>query len=413
MGQLRTAVRAYALEGHSPTVVAERTDALMHEVAEDEMATILLVALDVEACAATIVSAGHPPPIALGPGGARLPDMELALPRSVSGRTRVRRLDHVARDGERWCSSTRILIDRHDLAIDEGLRRLIAAAEANRDADPEEPADRSWGRWCRATSRTTSPCSPSATPTAPGDLRLRIPAEPDALSEMRRRLARWLDAAGVPADVQGDVVLASRRRPRTASVTRTVRRRPGRAGSGDLERRGPRRRPRPRPLAASSRSQARPFRDRGMHGIGRDRPGRLGHGGSDASTGPNEGRSVSRLADLAVEEQDGAVVAASPARSTCRTRRRSSVPCSTRSRTRPRDGRRPDGVSYLDSAGIRMLGEMAERLRWREQRLAVVAPEVAGPRRPHDGRCPGRGRVRGLVRRGAANGRRRGLTRPW
>lgn len=33
------------------------------------------------------------------------------------------------------------------------------------------------------------------------------------------------------------------------------------------------------------------------------------------------------------------------------------------------------GVSYLDSAGIRMLGEMAERLRWREQRLAVVAPE--------------------------------------
>ena len=26
---------------------------------------------------------------------------------------------------------------------------------------------------------------------------------------MRRRLARWLDAAGVPADVQGDVVLAS------------------------------------------------------------------------------------------------------------------------------------------------------------------------------------------------------------
>ena len=32
-------------------------------------------------------------------------------------------------------------------------------------------------------------------------------------------------------------------------------------------------------------------------------------------------------------------------------------------------------TSYLDSAGIRMLGEMAERLRWREQRLAVVAPE--------------------------------------
>lgn len=31
-------------------------------------------------------------------------------------------------------------------------------------------------------------------------------------------------------------------------------------------------------------------------------------------------------------------------------------------------------VSYLDSSGIRMLGEMAERMRWREQRFAVVAP---------------------------------------
>jgi len=31
-------------------------------------------------------------------------------------------------------------------------------------------------------------------------------------------------------------------------------------------------------------------------------------------------------------------------------------------------------VSYLDSSGIRMLGEIGERLGWREQRFAVVAP---------------------------------------
>lgn len=31
-------------------------------------------------------------------------------------------------------------------------------------------------------------------------------------------------------------------------------------------------------------------------------------------------------------------------------------------------------VNYLDSSGIRMLGEIGERLRWREQRFAVVAP---------------------------------------
>jgi anti-anti-sigma factor len=31
-------------------------------------------------------------------------------------------------------------------------------------------------------------------------------------------------------------------------------------------------------------------------------------------------------------------------------------------------------VNYLDSSGIRMLGEIGERLGWREQRFAVVAP---------------------------------------
>ncbi len=31
-------------------------------------------------------------------------------------------------------------------------------------------------------------------------------------------------------------------------------------------------------------------------------------------------------------------------------------------------------VCYLDSSGIRMLGEIGARLRWREQRFAVVAP---------------------------------------
>jgi anti-sigma B factor antagonist len=31
-------------------------------------------------------------------------------------------------------------------------------------------------------------------------------------------------------------------------------------------------------------------------------------------------------------------------------------------------------VSYLDSSGIRMLGEIGERLGWREQRFVVVAP---------------------------------------
>ena len=40
MGRLRLAVRAYALEGHPPGVIAELTDSLLRDVAEDEMAAL-------------------------------------------------------------------------------------------------------------------------------------------------------------------------------------------------------------------------------------------------------------------------------------------------------------------------------------------------------------------------------------
>jgi anti-anti-sigma factor len=85
---------------------------------------------------------------------------------------------------------------------------------------------------------------------------------------------------------------------------------------------------------------------------------------------------VSRLADLAVEEQDGTVVARVTGEidlSNAATLERSMLDAVPNTAA----GMVVDltGVSYLDSAGIRMLGEMAERLRWREQRLAVVAPE--------------------------------------
>ena len=85
---------------------------------------------------------------------------------------------------------------------------------------------------------------------------------------------------------------------------------------------------------------------------------------------------MSRLADLAMEEQNGAVVATITGEidlSNAVTLERAMLDAVPNTAS----GMVVDlsGVSYLDSAGIRMLGEMAERLRWREQRLAVVAPE--------------------------------------
>jgi anti-sigma B factor antagonist len=85
---------------------------------------------------------------------------------------------------------------------------------------------------------------------------------------------------------------------------------------------------------------------------------------------------MSQLADLDIEEREGAVVATISGEidlSNAATLERAMLDAVPNTAS----GIVVDlsAVSYLDSAGIRMLGEMAERLRWREQRLAVVAPE--------------------------------------
>ncbi|MFJ3672491.1 SpoIIE family protein phosphatase [Streptomyces sp. NPDC090106] len=69
MGQLRTAVVAYATEGHGPAALLERTDRLLSRLGTELLATCCVVALDTETGAAEVALAGHPAPLAQLPDG--------------------------------------------------------------------------------------------------------------------------------------------------------------------------------------------------------------------------------------------------------------------------------------------------------------------------------------------------------
>ena len=71
MGQLRMAVRAYALEGHRPSDVVAHADSVLRVVAPDEIATMAYAEVDPASGAIRFVGAGHPPPIAIGAEGPR------------------------------------------------------------------------------------------------------------------------------------------------------------------------------------------------------------------------------------------------------------------------------------------------------------------------------------------------------
>ncbi len=61
MGRLRMAIRAYAMEGHGPAEVAERTDQLMLGLEERDMATLFMLKLDTRTGRGEYVRVGHLP----------------------------------------------------------------------------------------------------------------------------------------------------------------------------------------------------------------------------------------------------------------------------------------------------------------------------------------------------------------
>jgi PAS domain S-box-containing protein len=208
MGQLRLAVRAYALEGHPPGVIAERTDALLRDVARDEMATLLLVVLEVETRAATMAGAGHPRPIAISSAGARLLPVESAPPLGL-GRGSYPESTVALDPGTTLLLYTDGLIDRPDLPIDEGIERLLRAAEANARAEITLICDGVLSAVVHGDATDDiALLALRLLPVEDGELRLRIPAEPEALQQVRRRLRRWLETAEAAQDVRDDIVVA-------------------------------------------------------------------------------------------------------------------------------------------------------------------------------------------------------------
>jgi PAS domain S-box-containing protein len=69
MGQLRSATRALALAGHSPSMVMESLDRFVEATPGCQFATVVLGELDIAARRLRFACAGHPPPLLLSPAG--------------------------------------------------------------------------------------------------------------------------------------------------------------------------------------------------------------------------------------------------------------------------------------------------------------------------------------------------------
>jgi serine phosphatase RsbU (regulator of sigma subunit) len=128
MASLHYASRAYALEGHPPTVILDQLTRVMDVGRDGHFATVLCGLVDVGTHEIMLANAGHLPPVVCGDDGARLveakPGSPIGVPASAAFEsalvtTAARGTLIVYTDG---------LVERRGETLDAGLQRLQDAA---------------------------------------------------------------------------------------------------------------------------------------------------------------------------------------------------------------------------------------------------------------------------------------------
>ncbi|MFG2633932.1 SpoIIE family protein phosphatase [Streptomyces sp. NPDC048362] len=134
MGQMRTALRAYAAEGHTPDVVVALANRLLLDMETDLFATCAYVDIDMERGTALCVRAGHVQPVLRHPDGtAEIVQAEGGPPLGVLAGAEFPMTPLGLRPGTVIALTTDGLVESADTDLDTGMDRLARELSA---ADP-------------------------------------------------------------------------------------------------------------------------------------------------------------------------------------------------------------------------------------------------------------------------------------
>ena len=203
MGQLRHAMRAYAVEGHSPAGVLDRLAKLVRGLDGGQMATLLYLVMEPDHGTVRFANAGHVPPLVIDPDGdAHYLESAHNPPLGVFDSP-----DHIETTMELTPGSTIVLytdglVEERGVSIDQGLEALRLAA--SQDAcHPDELCERLVESMLaiHPANDDIAVLALRALPTAPPPLHLELPSDPTQLADMRRDLGRWLRDAGAAGEV--------------------------------------------------------------------------------------------------------------------------------------------------------------------------------------------------------------------
>lgn len=210
MGEIRTAVRAYLLEGHDLATAVALLNELLVSFGGRRSATVAIFALDLDSEELLAVSAGHAPALLLGPDGrgtfvAQASGPPLGVD-TVSTHS-LERLSFAA--GSSLLLYTDGLVERRGESIVSGMDRLLEAAETVVSGSDTTLADRIYEALARDTTLDDDVALLAIESVALGErMELSLDATPRSLAPMRRTLGRWLSRHGVAGEDRFAITMA-------------------------------------------------------------------------------------------------------------------------------------------------------------------------------------------------------------
>ncbi|HWC86072.1 MAG TPA: SpoIIE family protein phosphatase [Solirubrobacteraceae bacterium] len=204
MGELRSALRAFAIEGHPPGEALRRLDRVVQATLGPGMvATVMFLILDADAGTVTVASAGHPPPAIVGADGrVRFLETTPFLPLGVDDHAVATERVHPLAAGDTLLLYTDGLVERRDESIDVGFERLRSALrDAPKDVEAlcDHVLDRTLGDHPGQDDVAVLTVRLLAESGAP--LALTLPATTESVTVARHRLRTWLGTAAPELEI--------------------------------------------------------------------------------------------------------------------------------------------------------------------------------------------------------------------
>ncbi len=207
MGQLRNALRAYALDGNSPAQVVEKLDRLVQNLEAGRMATLVYMVIAPDLGSVEFSSAGHLPPLVLGPDGdAVFLEGGRTLPLGVMPSAEYPQADAELEPGSTIVLYTDGLVEERGASIDRGLEALKDAVMEG-PKEPEALCDHIVSSLLadRAATDDIAVLTVRTVPMSAERLHLDLPTNPKALGTLRRTVGRWLEPLGASMVESNDI----------------------------------------------------------------------------------------------------------------------------------------------------------------------------------------------------------------